>query len=156
MGAGAYRRGARSHNEGGLGKERLQLLSFLAAQVCPKPPACRSGLQSFRGARLDVKALLAQIFQDSRAHYLPLERLEGPFQTVALPDSHFWHRPQMCPVVRQKARAAPMEIGTATIGLVRATQSSSFVTFSAAGPFSPSTRSNSTRSPSASDLKPSP
>ena len=108
MGAGAYRRGARSHNEGGLGKERLQLLSFLAAQVCPKPPACRSGLQSFRGARLDVKALLAQIFQDSRAHYLTLERLEGPFQTVALPNSHFWHRHQMCAVVRQKARAAPM------------------------------------------------
>src|SRR5689334_5586814 len=132
-------------------------------------PACRGGLQLPSLTGLHIVPLLPKVLQDPRLGDATLENLERPIQTVTFFDLDLDHELLSSAADRYKAidpenaSGPPEESGDPDAGADEArsfkraaAQRPILTTFSAAGPLAPWTMSNSTRSPSASVLKPLP
>src|SRR6185437_919572 len=142
-----------------------------ASAVGRDTPASGRGLALAHFAGLFIVPLAAEILQHAGLLHLALELLERPVEAVGFIESDFNHwglerKEDVSDVAADgpngagKQRSRADRIGPALqytgVERERSAQRPSFVTFSAAGPFAPWTRSNSTRSPSASVLKPLP
>ena len=132
-----------------------------------KTATSRGGFALADDAGLLVVALAAQVLQYAGFLDFALELLERPVETIGFIQLDFNHRFSSRGNVECRLSArGKRESRTDAIGPALDVQAKpitkseryrpSFVTFSAAGPLAPWTMSNSTRSPSASVLKPLP
>src|SRR5436190_23951551 len=107
----------------------MKLTFDLALFLRTQSPLGRCTLELTSFAGLHVVTSASQILKHTRALHLLFEHAERRFDAIAFVEVNFNHGSYPPPTL---------------------------VTFSAAGPFWPCTTSNSTFSPSASDLKPPP